>query len=150
MCLYNDDNGVLVADEDIIVYKVLSTEITGFDVPAYHQQVHSSLRVIQKLKTPFRKMIMELGETYIADGFESDKKLHETVHIGLHTFKDKCDAKRMIKAAIDSGRIYSDTGIYYIVVECIIPKNTKYYKGTFYYGKHSYNSYTSEQLKLCN
>ena len=60
-------------------------------------------------KTPYKKAIVEIGETYTSEL----EKTGDTIEKGLHTFKTMKDAKYLS----------------HIVTKCIIPKGSKYYKG---------------------
>lgn len=74
--------------------------------------------------TPYRRMPIEIGETYHSQLERNDGE----VEVGLHSFASAEDAKN------DGGGI---------VVKCVIPKGSKYYIGTY----HDNVSYASDTLK---
>lgn len=109
-----------IADEDIIVYKVVSpfTENT--------------------FVTLFRQALVELRQTYdstlscpipLSDGLYG-------ITEGLHSFRRKENAFAYTKKL-------SFLSIKLIILECVIPKGSKYYKGMF----SKYSCYASNQLK---
>lgn len=76
-----------------------------------------------KTVTPYRDFIVEIGKTYNSEFVKYDESIHE----GLHSYKNLEDAKN------------NYNGIY---VECIIPKGSKYYEGKFI----DYDAYASDKL----
>lgn len=76
-----------------------------------------------KIATPYRRFPIEIGKTYDSILRKNDEYVHE----GLHSYKNLDGAKK------------HHTGIY---VECIIPKGSKYYEGTFC----NRDSYASDKL----
>ena len=81
-----------------------------------------------KIQTPYRDFIVEIGKTYDSILVKN----LEYVHQGLHSYKNPIDTKRY------------DYGIY---VECIIPKGSEYYEGTFC-DKDSYASNKLTYVKI--
>lgn len=118
MCLeVNVFSKLRTAIKDIVVYKVLS--VTKGDV----------------LITPFRNFEVVIGNTYTSDLGELEHKfkkslLSRKIEKGLHSFKN-------ISNAYD----YKWTGD--VIVECVIPKGSKYRFGRF----NNEQSYVSDTLK---
>ena len=78
---------------------------------------------IKAFITPYQSFLVKEGETYISELNKHENEIQE----GLHTFVNKADMVRI-------DRDY--------VAECIIPKGSKYYVGTFM----GYSSYASDKL----
>lgn len=68
----------------------------------------------EQLVTPYREIIVEIGETYTSELINENSE----VKIGIHSFENLKDA-------------FADSSRYSIFAECIIPKGSRYYKGTF-------------------
>lgn len=82
------------------------------------------------LETPYQDVQVRIGETYESDLI---KNHFNEIEIGLHSFAE-------LAAAQEKARDYSSD---VIVVECVIPKWSWYYKGIFC----NYYSYASNKLK---
>jgi hypothetical protein len=94
-----------IAEEDIIVYKQI-TRIKD------HPRTYLSF---------YRKASVILGKTYISGLTKED---YDGVSEGLHSFESM---ERTIEDIKESPE-YPNQGV---IVRCIIPKGSKYYKGTF-------------------
>ena len=80
-------------------------------------------------ETYYQEAEVEIGKTYTSDLI----KCLDTVEDGLHSFENFSDANFEAMCCIWHK---------HIVVKCIIPKGSKYYKGLF----GSYDSYVSNKL----
>ena len=80
-------------------------------------------------KTPCQNFVVKIGETYTS----KLNKHSSVVEEGLHSFENFSDANFEAMCCIWHK---------HIVVKCIIPKGSKYYKGLF----GSYDSYVSNKL----
>lgn len=76
--------------------------------------------------TPYRRFPIIIGETYDSILEKNPKYINK----GIHSFKNIKDAK-------------NDADLYNVIVKCIIPKDSKYYKGIF----NNVVSYASNKLK---
>ena len=94
-----------------------------FDNDATSIIVNNKELIDLKIQTPYRDFIVEIGKTYDSVLVKNNGY----VHAGLHSYKDPIDAKKY------------DYGIY---AECIIPKGSEYYEGTFW----DMDSYASDKL----
>jgi len=124
MCLtLNNYSKIVIAEEDIICYKVLRVFSTG------------------GIEAPFRKFQYEVGETY-----HTDKRLKKiwdhangvyVIKKGFHSFPHHIDAvsfnKRILPYTLNS-KVY----------KCIIPKGTRMILGHFY----GMPSIVSETIKI--
>lgn len=77
--------------------------------------------------TPYKKFPIIIGETYDSI-LEKNPKYN--INKGIHSFKNIKDAK-------------NNANLYSVIVKCIIPKDSKYYKGIF----NDVVSYASNKLK---
>lgn len=106
MCLTIKQNAKeRIAKRDIIVYKWLEED-----------------EILKSLRTPYRLQPIKIDKTY-----ESDLLLlfnNNIITVGLHSFERKMDAVKDI--------MMTAFGFNPIIVRCIIPKGSKYYKGVFY------------------
>ena len=128
MCLYVNDSNMKpkVAKENITCYKVLEEYSTDNGV-SFH--------------TPFRFMDVELGKTYVDDNeviikkSECNGNSYGTIKSGVfHSFKEYIDAVSLLEKVGVCDPVF--------VVECVIPKGTEYYEGTFDDGEPCYGSKT--------
>lgn len=105
------------AKEDIICYKWLR----------FYPQFGTGINVY---RTPFRNASVNIGEKYTSE-LNSPFIFNEyrSIDVGLHSFADRSDAEDIM------------TKNYSVIVQCIIPKGSKYYVGD-YYGCVSYASNT--------
>jgi len=78
------------------------------------------------LITPYQEIPVEIGKTYLSEVEVTNSIIGE----GLHSFYD-------LEDAID------DADDNWVIVECIIPKGSTYYSGTFI----GWKSYASNELK---
>ena len=76
-----------------------------------------------KMATLYRNFLIKVGKTYNSELIKKDESIHE----GLHSFKNLNDAKNSYV------KIYA---------ECIIPKGSKYYEGKF----GNWDAYASNKL----
>lgn len=79
------------------------------------------------IKTPYRKFVISIGETYISDLIKENGYVYK----GIHSFEHLDSAKKDGINCVDQ-----------VYAECIIPKGSKYYKGLFDLD----NSYASDTL----
>ena len=79
---------------------------------------------LEEFITPYQSFLIKEDETYTSKLNKDEDEIHE----GLHTFQNKADM-------VTLNREY--------VAECVIPKGSKYYTGTFM----GYSSYASNKLK---
>jgi hypothetical protein len=125
MCLtIKKGQKVKTAKADITCYKFLKTEQTD----AESETIYC---------TPFYMTHVEIGETYTSAFTFFEHEKHGEVEAGLHSLKniESCD----IDIYMDS----LDKAIGKRIVECIIPKGSKYYKGL--YSRET--AYASDTLK---
>lgn len=121
MCLRVTNPSVLLeAVEDIVCYKVICKYIHK---NGYH--------------TPYRLFPITIGDTYKSklELIEREYKYGNSVEKGLHSF---CNLDDVL--TIDSAEI---------IVKCIIPKGSKYYKG-YFDGDASYASDTLYYEEILN
>lgn len=126
MCLYTTlPNIPLIAEEDIIVYKIMDRTQNG------------------ELRSFYRNMVYVIGEEYesLLKYFDTDEHDYNhreqgfigRIEEGLHSYS------RM--HVILMNFIYSSDEI--VVIECIVPKGAEYYHGVF--GSH--HSIASNKLR---
>lgn len=104
------------AKEDIVVYKRLC-EFGG-------------LKNSKMYETPYREFKVKLGETYTSGLKRRSIFYFKICNIGLHSYENVTDA-------FDNQYHYWE-----VIVKCIIPKGSKYYKGKFLH----YNGFASDKL----
>lgn len=85
--------------------------------------VINGIPISRSLKTPYKKMIVEMGKTYTSEL----ERYGDLVEQGLHSFE-------VLEGADNEADV---------VAKCIIPKGSYYYKGTF----DGYVSFASDTLK---
>lgn len=118
MCLENIKNGLQVASEDIIVYKVL-------DCPKWGSSIYYA---------PFqRHFSYPLGEIQTCEL----RRLHYGVEDGFHSYVNYHDAWALASKRNEYNHYRTDDGAY--VMKAIIPKGSEYYLGDFN-GDESYAS----------
>ena len=119
MCLYLNKLGLLprIALRNIKCYKVLN------------ETKHSKLTFYN---TPYQGTTIEIGNTYTS----ALKKYGNNIGEGLHSFKS---TERINIVTMDCRHP--------VIVECIIPRWSIYYKGD-YYGRVSYASNKLTYLKI--
>lgn len=81
-------------------------------------------------KTPYRSAVVEIGKTYHSELIRENR----SVHVALHSFASV--------EAVENGRRAK------VIVECIIPKGSKYYRGAFESPLDSYASDTLTYIKI--
>lgn len=124
MCL-KLNNGIqeFIAEEDIICYKHLVKKEGG-----------------RGKVTTYRNFPIVMGRVYESDIriFHSDSDSCYEINIALHSFKE-------IRNCVSDCRSeeYAPNVLRSYIVECIIPKGSKYYKGTFC----GWEGYASNKLK---
>lgn len=153
MCLTltADERDVLVAEEDIVCYKILYTIKDYLDF--YKSSILSRLEyksimdvhVLDGLgylyMSPYRRSPYVIGETYTSvldEAVESSSGNMFSVEKGLHTFAKLAEAKADIIEPFD--------GV--LIVKCRIPAGSKYYKGKFFTIGSPVESYASDTLVL--
>lgn len=136
MCLRINDIAVNVAESDIEVYKV-ACRLKGSD----------------KLVSPYWMFPYEVGESYssklevLEDYIIVDDSAYSlAVEAGIHTLANKEDAVKYIRS-------YTATLYDSVILRCVIPKGSEYYKGTWYYSINqqptvAVDSYASDALKV--
>ena len=112
---------VCIAKEDIICYKFLIRSVYD-DNGVY--------------RTPYKNFPITIGSEYTSE-LNKDEFL---VDMGLHTFKNLEDTRK--RASLNT---------YYTICKCLIPKGSRYYKGTFNTFDNHWNdvwfeSYASDRL----
>lgn len=135
MCLYIKENKKpCIANEDIVCYKVVYKNAGQYRSPyrctlyKLNTTMNDSVR-ITKQKTQYYN-----GETTwsISAG-------------GFHVYPTLNDAKTHIIKQYEVSKAKGITELYnFVILKCIIPKDTKYYIGTFIGMK----SYCSKSLKI--
>lgn len=153
MCLTltADERDVLVAEEDIVCYKILYTIKDYLDF--YKSSILSRLEyksimdvhVLDGLgylyMSPYRRSPYVIGETYTSvldEAVERSSGNMFSVEKGLHTFAKLAEAKADIIEPFD--------GV--LIVKCRIPAGSKYYKGKFFTIGSPVESYASDTLVL--
>lgn len=126
MCLHVKTKKSSIAEEDIVCYKVLEYS------PIFKQYV-----------TPFRSCPMKIGDT-LHDCKDWELSIAEFITGfilaagGFHTYQVKADAKLLAR------ELYTPT----IVIKCIIPKGSEYFKGFTTLDGYHVVGYASKDLKL--
>ena len=119
---YSKLNGAASSNKHGYLYSQL------FDNDATSIIVNNKELIDLKIQTPYRNFIVEIGKTYNSVLVKNNGYVHE----GLHSYKNPIDTKKY------------NYGIY---VECIIPKGSKYYEGTFC-NRYSYASDKLTYVKI--
>lgn len=129
MCLdlRNGRDKLLVAEDDIVCYKVLFNYIYEL-----------GNKTDNPLLTYYQFFPVEMGKEYSSKLVMID----ENVEIGLHSFCTDLEAKHFVhrKSAFA-------VNINLYVVKCVIPKGSKYYHGSFFSMLGDFNSYASDTLR---
>lgn len=120
MCLLTKQILPCRARKDIVVYKVLE-DMSFFD---------SHLQIVRCFKTPYQRTKVRLNDYLIAEGETKTPNFHHSRYFNeligyrrkieggyIHCYTNFTRAKTV--------RFYLDDGV---VVECIIPKGTLYFK----------------------
>ena len=140
MCLVTRLVKAIKASKDIICYKVyIPSGINDTFVSPY--QGYKMPKLGKRVQTEFNNKVdvdsrLYGGKSYIELGFHPYKNLEDiyTIYKGFHSFKLLSDIEEYCR------NCFTD----YLIVECTIPKDTKYYKGL--YG--TVESYCSECIIL--
>lgn len=108
MCLRTLQTSPKIAEEDITCYKVLTED----------------------LKSPCYGLQYELGKLIKSELVPTHRPICDTINEGLHTYNDKDDAISTIRLLWAPQNNWTDEDEIYtpIVVECIIPKGSEYYR----------------------
>lgn len=145
MCLYTSQRRLKTAKEDIKCYKVLqSVEALDHECPCI-----AGTAKAQKYQylTPYQYFPMKPGETYTDEsrayiGKHDENDIADVGAKYFHTFTN-------IRAALDGIVDCCMSGA--IIVECIIPKGTKYLEGAMFYIPATHgeiSAYASKTIKL--
>lgn len=126
MCLHVKTQTPSIAEEDIVCYKVIEYS------PVFEQYI-----------TPFRNYPMKTGDIlHDRKDWEFDTVEFRTGFFveagGFHTYEVIADAKHFARELDNST----------IVVKCIIPKSTEYFKGWTTLDGYYVGGYASKDLKL--
>lgn len=132
MCLVTDWKEPKIAEEDIVCYKwyekgcnnTYKSPYQGSPIPTFKTVIHT------ELDTP--KILNDTGIECCIYKEMLDTDLIYLIHKGYHSFAT-CEG-----ACSDATIYISDS----VIVSCIIPKGTKYYKGLF----EGAESYCSEAI----
>lgn len=117
MCLTIDNKHKgKTATEDIVCYKVL---IKAHDADYYY--------------SPFQFYRYEMGETYKGKLL----RIVDTIDVGFHTFINELDAMEFLTRLSFKNLC---------ICKMIIPKDAKYYEGTFELQHRKYPSYASNEI----
>lgn len=76
-------------------------------------KINGEEKILSSLSTPYQEFPVEIGKTYLSDL----TKKYDEIYKGLHSFKSLDFIKRFVNVEV--------------VVKCIIPKGSTYYKGEF-------------------
>lgn len=140
MCLKLKEGNtrLIVADKDIVCYKVLLMFPDGTYVSMYQRASYE----LNKLMVDNVKLDKHKSNSY--NGFT------QVVGAGcFHTFKNLEDAKKIMNETKNEG-VYYTNKFTPIVVRCIIPKGARYYSGSFnfLFCTEEYESYASKKLMV--
>lgn len=161
MCLNIKVNATFkVAETDIVVYKMLERPYL-YASDSYMEMINhrqEETRTKDTLSSPYQGMLYTLNRIYTTNLQEEPE---------LQTFDEEClvdteyDAGEYLSFAIDEGfhsfesidnakRLADDyPANYSVVVECVIPKGTRYYEGVWgLYHDTMVGSFASEVLEL--
>lgn len=147
MCLHTK-NEIKTADKDIKCYKVLqSIDGVRFEIPSYRYMTEKEKGT--EYLTPYRYYPMNLGETYTdeEDFYSPYRDTNGIADIGGDYFHSFATIAAAVEAIGDCEMLGA------IVVECVIPKGTKYYEGCMYYSQANngeVHTYASKTLSLTN
>jgi len=118
MCLNTSANAIpVMADKDITVYKVVLTN-------TFLDRENDN-----RYKTPFMFSTVEMGAEYTStiepSRVWSDSRVMR-IEKGIHSFENFKDAAELVAALYHADHLGTPH-----IAECIIPKGSWYYKGTF-------------------
>ena len=136
MCLYVKENKKpFIANEDIVCYKVVYKNAGQYRSP-YRCTLY-------KLNTTMNDSvrITKQKATYTFNG----KSIWSISAGGFHVYSTLNEAKTHINKEYEISKAKGITELYnFVILKCIIPKDTKYYIGTF----SGMKSYCSKSLKI--
>lgn len=150
MCLYLTKCDSIVAQEDIVCYKVLIVEkksVVGLDFRNYFRGPSFHTEPLKyRFFAPFTHYEYRLGMILLTEGnvtIQSNDCMTfypYSISEGVfHTFKKLEDAKEVVKH-----------GKSFVIVKCIIPKGSIYYQGYFMADKEWCENYGSQVLHVTN
>ena len=139
MCLVVTNKEKKEADSVIKCYKVVKyTAQDGYKTPC--TEFNISMPIIKG-----ERLLIALGDEFIRD---NDFEHYTEVDGGfIHVFETKTSAA--LYADILNMFNSCPNGYEYKVFKCIIPKGTKYYKGTFNYYCGKMSCYAAKQVMFC-
>ena len=125
MCLrISKEQELVIAETDIDCYKIV-------------------IKYDDKVLTLFQKHKIEIGCSYRSSVIRTSGKFYDNIEIGLHSF---CEYKETMDFYNNNKLNLIEANWSYEIVRCIIPKGSKYYKGTFNYDCCPYDSYASTDI----
>jgi len=134
MCLtINPGQEKFRAKADIVCYKI----VQGKD--------------IKHIETFYQYVSVKIGKTYKSELFV-DMKFPKEVYVGIHSYVNIKDAINNVNCQFPS---WTYTGYEIFIIECIIPKDSHYYLGTFNYhpcyasDKITYVKHIENAKELC-
>ena len=145
MCLHTR-NEIKTADKDIKCYKVLqSLDGLRLEIPYYRYEAEKENG--NEYLTPYRYYPMQLGKTYTNEEefYSPHRDMYGIANIGGDYFHSFATITEAIEAIGDCEMLGA------IVVECTIPKGTKYYEGSMSYSQANdgeVHTYASKTLSL--
>lgn len=138
MCLH-DASQQKIADDDIVVYKVLQREKSLFWFTKYISPFRSSKWKVGKVVSS-KLNYYEGCSFYSSDGMSVFTITESTVEAGLHSIVELEDAVRLRLEINHDFRYNHD----FVIGEFVIPKGSAYHEGTF----SGFKSIASDKLKL--
>lgn len=127
MCLTVKEDEAIIAEEDIVVYKIVKKSENERFIHYY---------------TLFRYMTVCIGAQYSLDHYEEEyfyRGIHwGEVEYGFHSFSEK-SAKDYIQYITKHSAV--------VILKCIIPKGSYYIKGVFASAFGYFDSYASTSIK---
>lgn len=129
MCLYLKNDKKIVAKSDITCYKV----VKDWD---------------DMLVTYFQCSQIEIGKTY--DSYLKLEMCFDRggydfeVNYGIHSFTNLREVKKFVNLKSQRRK-----QIKIVVVKCVIPKGSSYYRGIFSSNRYDYKSIASNSIKYC-
>lgn len=125
MCLYTKDLKPLVAEEDIVCYKVLKYNFSSFQyVSPYHDEFYWNINSREPVEAKGEPVLCSCSRDSL------DSKVVRCIEGGFfHTYQKEEDAKELVDYK-NTWKIFS---VEYCLAEFIIPKGTEYYVGRYDY-----------------
>ena len=121
MCLVTDWKEPKIAEKDIVCYKWYMTRYDDTYVSPYQGSLIPMFKVVTHTELDTPKIFNDTGIEYCIYKKMFDTDLIYLIHKGYHSFAT-CEG------ACSHATIYIPDSV---IVTCIIPKGTKYYKGLF-------------------